>query len=312
MPDLLQFQNHIPVIGSVRSTASAVLTPSSYTPSSTSHTGSFISLVDNVVPEVRDGTGWAMVETFRSLCLKGWFVVILRAYSDGKFTGMSRERLSPSEPQKALEAYSNAIPLFSSLRSEITPKSSGKLDFNVFHQLRELWRWVEWLLWRSVVLSSRTADLYSRGQPESQLWQWLDHYTSCSAYWPPNFRNVHRSTVYSLHIRALILKNGGLSHLSHHVSQSSLSSSIATSTSTSPTQSESQHSVSHSWIHSARCIIQDYRAILTASTRFPRAGERNMEVENFVDLCVAVWESHGAAGEQAGWVIDVCHCTSVL
>jgi len=216
---------------------------------------------------------------------------------------MSRERLSPSEPQKALKAYSNAIPLFSSLRSEITPKSSGTLDFTVFHQLRELWRWVERLLWRAVVLSSRTTDLYSQGQPESQLWQWLDHYASCSAHWPPNFRTVHRSTVYSLHIRALILKNDGLSSRHpHHAPPSSLPST-ATSASTSPTQSETQ---SHNWINSARSIVQDYRAILNASTKFPRAGERNMEVENFVDLCVAIWETHGAVGGQAGWVIDVC------
>jgi len=70
VPDLLQFQKHIPVIGSVRSTAST-LAPSLYAPSLASYTGSFTSLVDNVVPEVRDGRGWAMVETFRSLCLQG-------------------------------------------------------------------------------------------------------------------------------------------------------------------------------------------------------------------------------------------------
>lgn len=309
MPDLLQFQNHIPVVGSVRSTASTSLAPSSYAPSLASYTGSFTSLVDNVVPEVRDGRGWAMVETFRSLCLQG---LVFTTFSCEFLLietcpGMSHERLSPSEPQKALQAYSNAIPLFSSLRSEIIPKSSGKLDFTVFHQLRELWRWVERLLWRAVVLSCRTAD---QKRPESQLWQWFEHYASCSAYWPPNFRTAHRSTVYSLHIRALILKSGGLPCLSHHVSQQSLSPSLATSTSTTPTQSESEYTPSHNWIHSARSIVQDYRAILTASTKFPRAGEQNMEVENFVDLCVAVWETHGAVGEQTGWVIDVCICSS--
>jgi hypothetical protein len=28
-------------------------------------------------------------------------------------------------------------------------------------------------------------------------------------------------------------------------------------------------------------------------------------VEDFVDLCVAVWEAAGSVGEAAGWVIDV-------
>lgn len=30
-----------------------------------------------------------------------------------------------------------------------------------------------------------------------------------------------------------------------------------------------------------------------------------MLVEEFVDYCVAAWESGGAIGDQAGWVIDV-------
>lgn len=30
-----------------------------------------------------------------------------------------------------------------------------------------------------------------------------------------------------------------------------------------------------------------------------------MKVEDFVDLCVAVWEASGAVGDHAGWVIDV-------
>ena len=213
------------------------------------------------------------------------------------FIGMSREQLSPSEPQRALQAYSNAIPIFSSLRSEITPKSSGKLDFTVFHQLRELWRWVERLLWRAVILSSRTADAHPQGQPEHQLWQWFDYYSSCSAFWPPNFRPAHRSTVYSLHIRALILKSGAFSH-----SQRSLSPFHATTNTSEPHLPPA----THGWIQTARSVVQDYRAVLTASTKFPRAGERNMQVENFVDLCVAVWETHGAVGAQAGWVIDVC------
>lgn len=42
-----------------------------------------------------------------------------------------------------------------------------------------------------------------------------------------------------------------------------------------------------------------------ACARFPQARERNVKVEEFVDLCVAVWKASGAAGEHAGWVIDV-------
>jgi hypothetical protein len=59
------------------------------------------------------------------------------------------------------------------------------------------------------------------------------------------------------------------------------------------------------WLHSARAVIQEYRAILSVCTRFPRARERNVKVEDFVDLCIAVWEASGAMGGYAGWVIDV-------
>ena len=45
--------------------------------------------------------------------------------------------------------------------------------------------------------------------------------------------------------------------------------------------------------------------MLNVSTKFPRAGERNVLVEELADLCVATWEASGAVGEHAGWVLDV-------
>jgi hypothetical protein len=55
----------------------------------------------------------------------------------------------------------------------------------------------------------------------------------------------------------------------------------------------------------ARRAIQDYRDILSAITRFPKAGERNVKVEELTDLCVAVWEAGGSKGGDAAWVMDV-------
>ena len=45
--------------------------------------------------------------------------------------------------------------------------------------------------------------------------------------------------------------------------------------------------------------------MLNVGTKFPRTGERNVPVEEFVNLCVATWEVSGAVGERAGWVLDV-------
>jgi hypothetical protein len=40
------------------------------------------------------------------------------------------------------------------------------------------------------------------------------------------------------------------------------------------------------------------------STSFPKAGSKNVKVESFVDLCVAVWETTGDTGD-GEWVMDI-------
>lgn len=96
----------------------------------------------------------------------------------------------------------------------------------------------------------------------------------------------HRSTVAALHLRALVLR-ARLPGLARGLDAEK----------------------PPPWLNDARQVIQEYRAILGASTRFPRAGEWNVKVEDFVDLCVAVWEASGAIGDHASWVIDVLFTT---
>ena len=236
---------------------------------------------------------------------------------------MALERLHPTSPSIALQTYRSVFPqLFPSLKSQFTPKSpnynqksSSKLDFTVFHQLRELWRWVERIIWRAVVLCATVYDvrkgwngdeeisdsneLQGGGEGDS-LWIWLSHYTYYSAYWPSTFRTSHRSTIASIHIRALILL--------HRPSLPIPSSTSLSVPSPSPPLPKFTRKFSPAWLKQARLVIQDYQAILSASTTFPRAGTRNEKVEEFVDLCVAVWEVNvfGGGGGQVGWVIDVC------
>ncbi|KAJ2923781.1 hypothetical protein H1R20_g13313, partial [Candolleomyces eurysporus] len=283
VPDFSQIQAFVPKTGTASSSTSNLLTiPTSTAPASASSsvTGGFSSYIDSSVAEVRDGRGWALTETFRSLCLQG----------------MSHEKLDPENPKKALRAYVAALPAFRVLQSSdftsliSTPARlpSGKLDYSPFTQLRELWRWVERLLWRAICLSSRTSNIHisqddATGEEDS-LWMWLDKYTICSASWPPTFRTEHRSTISSIYLRALVLRHG-----------------IPKGPSSSMPISEK----TPIWLHTARSVVQDYRAILNVSTKFPKAGERNVKVEEFVDLCVAVWEASGARGEHANWVLDI-------
>lgn len=45
--------------------------------------------------------------------------------------------------------------------------------------------------------------------------------------------------------------------------------------------------------------------VLSVATVFPRAGEINHKVLDFVDLCVAIWEKGGQSEDEASWVIEV-------
>ncbi|KAJ7721686.1 TIP49 C-terminus-domain-containing protein [Mycena olivaceomarginata] len=133
--------------------------------------------------------------------------------------------------------------------------SSGKVNFASFTTFHELWRWVEYLIWRAVALA------------------------------PPGPRPLPRALLHRLvpvHPRARLRNRVPLPLL--------------------PTMEVGKPP---RWLHSARAVIQEYRAILSVCTRFPRARERNVKVEDFVDLCIAVWEASGAMGDYAGWVIDV-------
>ena len=122
--------------------------------------------------------------------------------------GMSHEKLYPSEPHKALQAYSSALPLFTLAASDVSAQSaSPTIPMSSFTYGREMWRWVERLIWRAVILCARTQDLHASGGDGHSIWTWLSGYSGCSASWPADFRTVHRSTISSLFLRALILRH---------------------------------------------------------------------------------------------------------
>lgn len=308
IPNIVDVQSHIPGGGSVRSMASTTLTVPgrSETPSSTS--GASLNAFDTnpAPPDVSDGRAWSVTEIFRSICLQGMFHNFFLAphFIDQPPSGMATERLYPSEPRKALDIYTTALPILASLTTEAarptpstsaTPSGPGKLEFTAFTRYREPWRWAERLLWRAIILASqkRTYPSADAGSDDDLLWRLFTQYRAC--LWPPTFRTEHRATISVLQIRAHILRSkdeGGVQVGGAPIPQPS-------------------------WAPVVRQVIQEYQAILTASTTFPRAGERNVKVEEFVDLCVAVWEACGAIGEHAGWVIDVrrllsCPCRRTL
>ncbi|KAG5637480.1 hypothetical protein H0H81_004451, partial [Sphagnurus paluster] len=262
IPDLLSLHNHIPSQSDTATKSSAhthymgLHMPFSTASSLSSAGGSFVSLAESSAPEIKDGRAWALTETLRSICLKG----------------MSHEKLSPNDPHTALKAYGASLPLFTMIDNLLSdpplPKSPAQ-NLNVFLQHRELWRWAERLLWRAIAVSAQL--------PGMDVWTWLRQYSTCSAHWPSTFRTSHRSAIYSLHLRAFILRY----HPTHLGERGK------------------------DWLPLARAVANDYRGVLSTCTSFPRAGERNVRVEDFVDLCAGVWEAAGANEEGAGWVLDI-------
>lgn len=195
---------------------------------------------------------------------------------------MSHERISPQDPQAALSAYLTAVPLLNAMLPELQrglasgstqtlPAASG-----TFLRYRELWRWVERVLRRAIILSARFNNFIE----DAFHWTLQSIYLACSAHWPTSFRPELRATVATIHLHAFILR-------ARFLAPDVLKVKFPR------------------WISSARSVLQELRALLSTCTQFPRAGERNTRVEDFVDLCVAVWEADGAVGEYAGWAIDV-------
>ena len=201
---------------------------------------------------------------------------------------MSYETLDTKDARRAFASYLAAAPLIAGVVSEIptyvptaASGASASPDNSSFARYRELWRWVERVLRRGIILGARICDVTRTDGENGALWQLFQQYHACSAHWPPLFRSEQRSTVAVLHLRALILKARA-----------------------GPTPKPGADKP-HRWISTARSVVQEYRAILSVSTSFPKAGERNVKVEDLVDLSVAAWEADGAIGEYAGWVIDV-------
>lgn len=193
---------------------------------------------------------------------------------------MCHEKLQPHNPELAIQAYVSAIPLLIIIEKEIPRSLSPYASPSSFAQYRELWRWVERLMFRAITLLARTRHL---DHHQGLVWNFFTHYNSCSIHWPPTFRASHRSIIAVLHLRALVI---GFSP-----------------TTSSPSESEQPLQ----WSNTARSIITEYRTILDKTTHFPRAGERNVKVEDLVDLSVAVWEASGATADGAQWFIDVSY-----
>lgn len=175
--------------------------------------------------------------------------------------------------KEALDDYEAAMPLLRNLRATHVASSDRPQEDPSFVKYRELWRWAERLLWRASCLSAKYQSI-------EQSFAIFRVYAAHAQYFPPTFRPNHRHTVTMLHLHALFATSPG-------------------SPLTLP------HQTKLSWITEARTLLGEYRLVLASTTRFPRAGERNVKVEEYCDAIMAVWERGGSKGSDSQWAIDV-------
>ncbi|KAG8760065.1 hypothetical protein FRC14_004164 [Serendipita sp. 396] len=186
--------------------------------------------------------------------------------------GMAMEKLGHEE--EALNVYYAALPLLQNLRmARSTPIQDPQQVDPSFLKYRELWRWSERLLWRASCLASRFS-------PIDRAMTVFRAYATQAQTFPPTFRPNHRGVVTNLHLHALLLSFPG--SLVVIPGQTRLS-----------------------WITEARTLLGEYRMVLAKCTAFPRAGERNILVEEYCDGVMAVWERSGAMGKEAQWAIEI-------
>src|ERR1700761_5373590 len=109
---------------------------------------------------------------------------------------MCYEKTSPSNLRDAFESYCEALPLISSVQLSTIGSPRTPLETS-FNNTREFWRWSERLLFRAILISSRTES-------RTETLNLLRQHRSSIAQLPTSFRFSHRSVVLSLHMRALI------------------------------------------------------------------------------------------------------------
>ncbi|KAG8875781.1 hypothetical protein FRB97_004721 [Tulasnella sp. 331] len=181
--------------------------------------------------------------------------------------GMAYERLQDLE--SALKAYDVGIPLLDRLAvSRANPQ--GKVKSDLFVKYRELWRWAERIFRGAVVTAAKIRST-------TEALRYLRLYSLYSSHWPTTFRPICRSVMGTLHLRALCL---------------------------SPPNSGPEALSQQAWRSESRRVAAELQGILGVITEFPRAGEVNHKVLDFVDLCMAVWQKGGSAESECAWIID--------
>ncbi len=177
-----------------------------------------------------------------------------------------------------------------------SPSSSGNKSAltlpnstSSFESHREVHRWLSTSLLRASILSA------SGNKPDmDQTLRILRTYHLVARCWPSGFKMKQRGFMMGLYLRGLHARfpgdeeNGSKAGSESGLFLMSVQSKGATG--------GSKVAV---WNQEVREAIQSRQGSLSETTKFPRAGEVNHQVESFMDDCVSLWE-RGGCGVQLG------------
>lgn len=212
---------------------------------------------------------------------------------------MSHESLN--KVSAALQAYDAGLQLVQSLDLLGITTKDEKAVTAVFREYRELWRWVERLLRRRCIIASRrlyaplstwsddAIHRFSRSTVDGST-PYFKTYRDYAPKWTPGFRPYGCGMILSLQLRALCLHTPFPRPTSLSINNSSTRCKSSSQT---------------SWHRDAQDCAEYYQKVLEAHVTFPRAGERNDVVNDFVDMCMAIWERGGCLESEAVWVTEV-------
>lgn len=225
---------------------------------------------------VLDGDA-AVLERIRARCLQGELIVKLSTRAD--HTGLCAELQQVPDPQSALHAYTSIIdlvPCFSFFSPVLPPylvtPSSPTPTKIPFESHRELHRYLSTALCRAAILSARTPNA------NTQTLRILRTYHAYATTWTATFKPLQRQRMLQLYIRALFTAFPKPN--TAPIVPYTLDASI-------PNPSMSARAL---WRREASDALRTGRALLSATTSFPRAGSINAPVTQFCNLIVALAE----------------------
>ncbi|KAJ9108884.1 hypothetical protein QFC21_000205 [Naganishia friedmannii] len=233
------------------------------------------------------GLGYQQLDLIRGKCLQGLSVELA--------TGVSGSDHAQACYIEAIRLYSDlpslVIPLANSFLVRETPLEGSALNNSAFTSLREAHRWISRALCRGSVLAAR--------QPHVDVTlRFVRSYHAIAQLWPSTFRPSQRSFMLKLYLSAL--HNSYISHPSSRASPG-----FQWFVFPMPSTILPNGTVAQLWSREAVAAMEQGRILLGQVTEFPKAGNINWRVVEFMQACVRLWERSGYQQSEASQAIKV-------